>query len=118
MSSGFAILRIPTQSRKLKEHERLYATHDLELAAIVHALKMWRHYLMGKIFELRTDHSGLKYLFGQPSLNARQSRWLEFLSEYDFDIKHIKEKRTRWLMHSAGGCMRCMLQPLACTNQI
>jgi hypothetical protein len=83
------------ESRKLKEHERLYATHDLELAAIVHALKMWRHYLMGKIFELRTDHSGLKYLFGQPSLNARQSRWLEFLSEYDFDIKHIRGKENK-----------------------
>jgi hypothetical protein len=53
------------ESRNLKEHERLYATHDLELGAIVHVLKMWRHYLMGKKFELRTDHSGLKYLFGQ-----------------------------------------------------
>jgi hypothetical protein len=52
------------KSRKLKEHERLYATHDIELEAIVHALKMWRHYLMGKIFEVRTYHCGLKYLFG------------------------------------------------------
>ena len=44
------------ESIKLKDHEKNYATHDLELAAIVHALKMWRHYLMGRIFELRTDH--------------------------------------------------------------
>jgi hypothetical protein len=51
------------ESRKLKEHERNYATHDLELAAIVHSLRMWRHYLMGKKFELRTYHIGLKYLF-------------------------------------------------------
>jgi hypothetical protein len=50
---------------------------------------------MGKMFELRTDHSGLQYLFGQPTLNARQSRWLEFLSEYDFDIKHIKGKENK-----------------------
>jgi hypothetical protein len=50
---------------------------------------------MGKIFELRTNHCGLKYLFGQPSLNARQSRWLEFLSEYDFDIKHIRGKENK-----------------------
>ena len=64
------------ESSKLKEHERDYATHDLELEAIVHDLKMWRHYLMGKIFELRRDHSGLKYLFGQLTLNARQIRWL------------------------------------------
>jgi hypothetical protein len=47
---------------------------------------------MGKIFELKRDHIGLKYLFGQPILNAKQSRWLEFLSEYDFDIKYIKGK--------------------------
>ena len=77
------------ESRKIKEHERFYATHDLKLAAIVHALKMWRHYLMGKIFEMRKNHSCLKYLFGQPSLNARQRSWLEFLSEYEFDINHI-----------------------------
>jgi hypothetical protein len=79
----------------LKEHERHYATHDLELAAIVHSLRKWRHYLMGKRFELITDHNGLKYLFDQPILNVRQTRWLEFLSEYDFDIKHIKGKENK-----------------------
>ena len=83
------------ESRKLKEHEKNYATHDLELASIVHALKMWRHYLMGRIFELRTDHCGLKYLFDQPTLNARQARWLEFLCGYDFEIKHIKGKENK-----------------------
>jgi hypothetical protein len=83
------------ESRKLKENEKLYATYDLELAAIVHALKKWRHYLMGKRFELRTDHNGLKYLFDQPTLNSRQSRWLGFLCEYDFDIKHIKGKENK-----------------------
>jgi hypothetical protein len=81
--------------RKLKEHERHYATHDLELEAIVCALNIWRHYLMGKIFELRTYHNGLKYLFGQPTLNSRQIRWLDFLSEYDFDINHIKIKKNK-----------------------
>jgi hypothetical protein len=50
---------------------------------------------MGKRFELRVDHSGLKYLFEQPILNFRQTRWLEFLSEYDFDIKHIKGKENK-----------------------
>jgi hypothetical protein len=85
--NGFVIYY---ESRKLKEHKRNYATHDLELATIVNTLNKWRNYLMGRIFELRTDHNGLKYLFDQPTLNARQSRWLEFLYEYDFNIKHIK----------------------------
>jgi hypothetical protein len=69
--------------------------HDLELASIVHALRMWRHYLMGKKFKLRTDHIGLKYLFEQPTLNARKTRWQEFLSEYEFDIKHIKGEENK-----------------------
>jgi hypothetical protein len=83
------------ESKKLKEHEKNYATHDLELAAIIHTLRKWRHCLMGRRFELRTYHNGLKYSFDQPTLNARQSRWLEFLCEYDFDIKHIKGKERK-----------------------
>jgi hypothetical protein len=83
------------ESRNIKEHERNYTTHDLELVAIIHALRTWRNYLMGKKFELRPDHIGLKYLFEKPTLNAGQTRWLEFLSEYDFDIKHIKGKENK-----------------------
>jgi hypothetical protein len=83
------------KSRKLKENERLYATHDLELSSIVHALKMWRHYLMGTRFELRTYHSDLKYLFGHPSLNFIQRKWLDLLSEYDFNIKYIIGKENK-----------------------
>jgi hypothetical protein len=83
------------ESGKLNDHEINYATHDLELVAIVHALKMWRHYLMGRKFELRTDHSGLKYLLGQPTLNSIQTIWLEFLNEYEFDINHIKGKENK-----------------------
>ena len=96
------------ESRKLKDHEKKYVTHDLEFIAIVHDLNMWRNYLMGRKFELRTDHCGLKYLFDQPTLNARQARWLEFLCEFDFEIKHRKERRIKWLMHSTGNCMKCM----------
>jgi hypothetical protein len=83
------------ESRNLKDHERIFSTHDLELASIVHALNKWRHYLMGKRFELRTYHNGLKYLFDQPNLNVRKRRWLEFLCEYDFDIKNIKIKENK-----------------------
>ena len=70
-------------------------THDLELAAIVHTLKMWRHYLLGRKFVLMTDHYGLRYLFDQPKLNARQAIWMALLSEFNFEIKHIKGKENR-----------------------
>ena len=71
------------------------ATHVLKLEAVVHALKIWRHYLMGKKFELRTDRRGLKYLFEQPNLNARKIIWMELLCKYDFDIKHIQGKENK-----------------------
>jgi hypothetical protein len=64
------------ESIKLSEHEINYVTHDLELDAIVHALKMWRHYLMGRRFLLMKDQCGLRHLFDQPKLNARQARWM------------------------------------------
>ena len=106
------------ESRKLKEHEKKYATHDLELAAIENALNMWRHYLMGIKFEIRTDHYGLKYLFDQPTLNAKQARWIEFLCEDNFEIKHIKGKKIKWLMHSERRCMKCKWHLLVFSNQI
>nr|XP_027062987.1 uncharacterized protein LOC113689412 [Coffea arabica] len=70
-------------SQKLKTHEQNYPTHDLELAAVVFALKKWRHYLYGVTFEVFTDHKSLKYLFSQKELNLRQRRWVEFLENYD-----------------------------------
>jgi hypothetical protein len=79
-------------SRNLKKHEELYATHDLELAVVILALKLWRHYLVGRSFELKKDHEILKHLFTQRDLNARHRRWSEFMSEYDFGISYIKGK--------------------------
>jgi hypothetical protein len=64
-------------SRLLKPHEQNYPTHDLELAAIVHALKVWRHYLIGNKCHIFTDHKSLKFIFTQPDLNLHQRRWLE-----------------------------------------
>jgi ribonuclease HI len=61
-------------SRQLRRHEEHYPTHDLELAAVVHALKIWRHYLMGNACHLYTDHKSLKYIFTQLELNMRQQR--------------------------------------------
>jgi ribonuclease HI len=75
-------------SRQLKKHETNYPTHDLELASIVHALKTWRHYLMGKRCEVFTDHKSLKYIFTQKDLNMRQRRWLELIKDYDLSLQY------------------------------
>ena len=75
-------------SRQLKKHEVNYPTHDLELAAVVFALKLWRHYLYGAQFEIFTDHQSLKYIFTQRDLNLRQHRWLEFVKDYDFELSY------------------------------
>ncbi|XP_072078172.1 uncharacterized protein [Arachis hypogaea] len=75
-------------SRQLKTHEANYPTHDLELAAIVFALKTWRHHLYGVGFQVFSDHKSLKYLFDQKELNMRQRRWMEFLKDYDFVLNY------------------------------
>jgi hypothetical protein len=61
-------------SRQLRKHEQNNPTHDLELAAVVHALKIWRHYMIGNKFKIFTDHKSLKYIFTQKDLNLRQRR--------------------------------------------
>eukprot|EP00253_Pinus_taeda_P011685 PITA_11685 len=86
---------IAYESRKLKEHEQKYSAYDLELTAVIHALKMWRHYLVGRKFLLMTDHHSLTGYFSQPTLNARQARWVDFLGNFDFEIKHLKGKENR-----------------------
>jgi ribonuclease HI len=73
-------------SRKLKDHEKNFPTHDLELAAIVYALNIWRHYLYGEECKIHTDHQSLKYIVMQRDLNMRQRRWLEVLKDYDNKI--------------------------------
>ena len=92
MQEGFVIFY---ESRKLKENQNNYATHDFELASIVHALKMWRKYFLGRRLELMIDHVILKYLFDQPRLNVRKYRWLKFLCEFDFEIKYVKGKENK-----------------------
>jgi hypothetical protein len=75
-------------SRALIPHEQNYPTHDLELAAVVHALKIWRHYLMGAHCNIYTDHKSLKYIFTQVDLNMRQRRWLELIKDYDLEVHY------------------------------
>ncbi|GJW04076.1 putative reverse transcriptase domain-containing protein [Tanacetum coccineum] len=75
-------------SRQLKIHEKNYTTHDLELGAVVFALKMWRHYLYGTKCVVFTDHKSLQHILDQKELNMRQRRWLELLSDYDCEIRY------------------------------
>ena len=75
-------------SRQLKNHEQNYPTHNMELATIVFALKIWRHYLYGEQFEMYSDHKRLKYIFTQWDLNMRQRRWMEFLEGYNFTLHY------------------------------
>ena len=75
-------------SRQLKPHEQNYATHNLELAAVVHALKTWRHFIIGNHCDVYTDHKSLKYIFMQKELNLRQRRWLELIKDYDMKLHY------------------------------
>ncbi|WVZ63489.1 hypothetical protein U9M48_013116 [Paspalum notatum var. saurae] len=83
---------IAYDSRQLRKHEVNYPTHDLELAVVVHALKIWRHYLFGNRCEIYTDHKSLKYIFTQNELNMRQRRWLELIKDYDLEIYYHPRK--------------------------
>ncbi|KAL4026088.1 hypothetical protein IC575_014512 [Cucumis melo] len=96
-------------SRQLKSHERNYPTHDLELAAVVFALKIWRHYLYGEKIQIYTDHKSLKYFFTQKELNMRQRRWLELVKDYDCEILYhpgkanvVADALSRKVAHSAA----------------
>ena len=79
-------------SRQLKQHEKNYPTHDLELAMMVFALKIWRHYLFGEKCTIYTNHKSLKYLMDQKELNLRQRRWLELIKDYDCVIDYHPSK--------------------------
>ena len=74
--------------RQLRPHEQNYPTHDLELAAVVHALKIWWHYLLGNKCHIYSDHKSLKYIFTQSELNMRQRRWLELIKDYELEIHY------------------------------
>ena len=83
MQEGHAIAYA---SRHLRKHELNYPTHDLELTVVVHALKIWRHYIMGTKCRVYTNHKSLKYIFTQKDLNLRQRRWLKLIKDYDLEI--------------------------------
>ena len=99
-------------SRQLKPHEKNYPTHDLELAAIVFALKIWRHYLYGEKCFIYTDHKSLKYLPSQRELNLRQQRWMELIKDYDCVVDYHSRKANV----VAGALSRKSIQMLRVLN--
>ena len=79
---------ISYSSRQLRRHEEHYPTHDLELAAVVMALRTWHHYLLGNVVHIYTYHKSLKYIFTQSDLNMRQRRWLELIKDYELEVHY------------------------------
>ncbi|GKF57690.1 putative reverse transcriptase domain-containing protein, partial [Tanacetum coccineum] len=75
-------------SRQLKIHEKNYTTHDLELGAVMFALKIWRHYLHGIKSVIYTDHKSLQHIFSQKELNMQQHHWIKLFSDYDYEIRY------------------------------
>ena len=74
--------------RQLRKHEVNYPTHDLELTTVVHALKIWRRYLLGNVCHIYTDHKSLKYIFTQPELNMRHHRCLKLINDYNLEVHY------------------------------
>ena len=89
MQEGWVIAYASWQLRK---HEVNYPTHDLELTVVVHVLKVWRHYLLGNVCHIYTNHKSLKYIFTQPELNMRQQRWLELIKDYSLEVHYYQRK--------------------------
>jgi hypothetical protein len=89
MQDGHAIAYA---SRQLQRHEEYYPTHDLGLLAIVHALKVWRHCLLGNLVHIYIDHKSPRYLFTQPDLNMRHRRWLELIKDYELEVHYHPRK--------------------------
>ena len=111
-------------SRQLKKHEENYPTHDLELAAVVFALKIWRHYLYGVPCRIFTDHKSLQYIFTQKELNLRQRRWLELIKDYDCIIEYhpgkanvvadaLSRRPESSLSHMRSGYLPLLVDPRA-----
>ena len=99
-------------SKQLKNHEQNYPTHDLELAAILFALNIWRQYLYGEQFKVFSDHKSLKYIFIQRDLNMRKHRWMEYLEDYDF-TSHYHSGKTNVVADALNQKSRGVLASVA-----
>ena len=83
---------IAYESRRLNNDEKTLGIYEKELLAVLHALSVWKHYLLGTPFILRMDHQSLKYFMTQTKLSEKQMRWANFLSQFHFHIAHIPGK--------------------------
>jgi hypothetical protein len=106
---------ISYSSRQLRCHEEHYPTHDLELAAMVMALRTWRHYLLGNVVHIYTDHKSLKYIFTQPDLNMRQIRWLELIKDYELEV-HYHPKKANVVADALSRRGHCNYMPAVCST--
>jgi hypothetical protein len=104
---------ISYSSRQLRCHEEHYPTHDLELAAVVMALQMWQHYLLGNVVHIYTDQESLKYIFTQPDLNMRQWRWLELIKDYELEV-HYHPGKANIIADTLSHKAHCNCLPAVC----
>jgi hypothetical protein len=103
-------------SQALRVHEQNYPSHDLELAAVIHALKIWRHHLMGTKCHIYTDHKSLKYIFIQADLNMRQRRWLELIKDYDLEV-HYHPGKANVFAHALSRKAHCSCLSIEAFNE-
>jgi hypothetical protein len=101
---------ITYSSRQLRRHEEHYPTRDLELTTIVLALHMWRHYLLGNMVHIYTDHKSLKYIFTQVDLNMHQRRWLELIMDYYLEV-HYHPGKVNVVVHAFSRKAHCNYLP-------
>jgi hypothetical protein len=106
---------ISYSSRQLRHHEEHYPTHDFELAAVVMALRTWRHYLLGSAVHIYTDHKSLKYIFTQPDLNMRQRRWLELIKDYELKV-HYHPGKANIIADALSRKAHCNYLPAVCST--
>jgi hypothetical protein len=100
-------------SRQLRRHEENYPTHDLELAVVVMAMRTWRHYLLGNVVYIYTDHKSLKYIFTQPDLNMRQRRWIELIKNYELEV-HYHPGKANVVVDAVSRKTHCNYLPIVC----
>jgi hypothetical protein len=110
MQEGQVILY---SSRQLRRHEEHYPTYDLELVAVVIALRMWWHYLLGNVIHIYTDHKSLKYIFTQPDLNMRRRRWLILIKDYELEV-HYHPGKANIIADALSHMAHCNYLPAIC----